>query len=165
MKPIYILCVEDEPEVLEVVMRDLRPLASAFLFESAASADEARQVVREVILPRGSLGLVVCDYMLPGDDGVIFLEELQKDPATAPSRKILLTAHAGIEPTVRAVNNANLNFYIAKPWKAENLVAVARKQLTDYVLEQETDLYRFLSILEPDRLVAKIRGSSLPSDE
>lgn len=165
MKPIYILCLEDESEVLDAVVRDLRPLAPSFRIEPAASADEARQVVREVILPKGSLGLVVCDYMLPGDDGVSFLVELQKDPLTAPARKILLTAHAGIEPTVRAVNSANLNFYIAKPWRAEDLVAVARKQLTDYVLENETDLYRFLPVLEADRLVARIRGSSLPSDE
>jgi len=165
MKPIYILNVEDEPEVLEVVLRDLRPFEPAFLLESASSADEARRVVHEVILPRGELGLVVCDHILPGDDGVSFLVELQKDPRTAPARKVLLTAHAGLEATVEAVNRANLSHYIAKPWKADELVAVARKQLTDYVVETQTDLVRFLTVLDPERLTEQIRRNPTLADE
>jgi len=165
MNPIYILNVEDEPEVLEVVLRDLRPFEPAFVLESAASADEARRVVHEVILPRGELGLVVCDHILPGDDGVSFLVELQGDPRTARARKVLLTAHAGLEATVEAVNLADLNHYIAKPWKAEELVAVARKQLTDYVIETQADLVRFLSVLDADRLAEQIRLRPLMADE
>jgi response regulator RpfG family c-di-GMP phosphodiesterase len=165
MKPIYILNVEDEPEVLEVVLRDLHPFEPTFLLESAASADEARRVVREVILPRGELGLVVCDHILPGDDGVSFLVELQRDPRTARARKVLLTAHAGLEATVEAVNRANLNHYIAKPWKAEDLVAVARQQLTEYVMETQPDLVRFLTVLDAERITEQMRRRQLPADE
>jgi response regulator RpfG family c-di-GMP phosphodiesterase len=165
MKPIYILSVEDEPEVLEVVLRDLKPFEPLFHLESAASVDEARRLVQEVILRRGELGLVVCDHILPGDDGVSFLVELQRDPQTATSRKILLTAHAGLEATVEAVNRARLNHYIAKPWKADELVAVARRLLTDYVLETQSDLFRFLTLLEADRLTEAIRRKPLPGDE
>jgi CheY-like chemotaxis protein len=165
MSPIYILCVEDEPEVLEAVIRDLAPFERLFPIESAATVNEARQAVAECILPRGKLGLVICDHILPGEDGVSFLVELQKDPRTAAARKVLLTAHAGLEATVEAVNLAGLNHYIAKPWTQEDLLNVTRHQLTDFVLEQETNLYPFLTILEADRLTEKIRQAPLPSDE
>jgi CheY-like chemotaxis protein len=165
MSNIYILCVEDEPEVLEAVIRDLAPFERVFPIESAASVSEARRAVADIILPKGKLGLVICDHILPGEDGVSFLVELQKDPRTARSRKVLLTAHAGLEATVEAVNRADLNHYIAKPWTQEDLLNVTRHQLTDFVLEQETNLYPYLTILEADRLTEKIRQAPLPSDE
>jgi CheY-like chemotaxis protein len=165
MSKIYILCVEDEPEVLEAIIRDLAPFESAFFIESAASANEARHAVREVILPRGKLGLVICDHILPGDDGVSFLVELQQNPVTATSRKVLLTAHAGLEATVEAVNRADLNHYIAKPWQKEELLQVARHQLTEFVLEHETNLLPYMTLLEADRLTEKIRQNPMLADE
>jgi response regulator RpfG family c-di-GMP phosphodiesterase len=162
---IYILCVEDEPEVLDAVIRDLAPFEKTFYIESAASASEARTTVNNVILPRGKLGLVICDHILPGDDGVSFLVELQNNPATATARKVLLTAHAGLEATVEAVNLANLNHYIAKPWQKEDLVRVTRHQLTEFVLENESNLLPFMTTLEADRLTEKIRQTPNLADE
>ncbi len=45
-----------------------------------------------------------------------FLVELNGDPATRPIRKVLITGQAGLEDTIRAVNEADLDHYIAKPW-------------------------------------------------
>lgn len=164
MSRIYILCVEDEPEVLAAVVRDLAPFEEKFPIEAASTATEARRVVREVILPRGKLGVVVCDHVLPGEDGVSFLVALQQDPRTASARKILLTAQAGLAATVEALNKAALRHYLAKPWKPEELRAVVRRQLTDFVLEQESDLYPHLTLLEADRLSERIRQKPLPGD-
>jgi response regulator RpfG family c-di-GMP phosphodiesterase len=164
MSKIYILCVEDEPEVLAAVIRDLAPFEEVFPIESASMVGEARQVVSDVILKRGRLGLVVCDHIMPGEDGVSFLVSLHRNPATAPARKVLLTAQAGLQATVEAVNKADLNHYLAKPWKPEELRRVVRRLLTDYVLEQETDLYPYLTLLDAERLAEKIRGQPLPGD-
>ncbi|HOW66437.1 MAG TPA: response regulator [Candidatus Paceibacterota bacterium] len=165
MSQIFILCVEDEPEVLEAVVRDLAPFEPLFTIEATASADEARRVVASVILPAGKLGVVVCDHIMPGEDGVSFLVALQRDPRTAAARKILLTAHAGLEATVEAVNHAGLNHYVAKPWKAEELVAIVRHQLTEFVAAEETNLIPYLGVLEADRLADRIRQAPLPGDE
>ncbi len=165
MSPIYILCVEDEPDVLAAVIRDLAPFEEKFPIESASSVPEARRVVQEMILRRGKLGLVVCDHLLPGEDGVSFLVSLHRDPRTAPARKVLLTAQAGLGATIEAVNKAGLNHYLAKPWQPEELRAVTRRLLTDFVLEQETDLYPYLTVLEAERLAEKIRRQPLPADE
>ncbi len=165
MSTIYILCVEDEPEVLAAVIRDLAPFEQRFPIESASTVAEAQRVVEERILKHGKLGLVVCDHILPGEDGVSFLVRLQRDPRTATARKVLLTAQAGLEATVEAVNKADLNHYLAKPWRPGELQAVVRHQLTGFVLEEETDLYPYLTLLEADRLTEKIRGQPLPGDE
>lgn len=165
MKKIYILCIEDEPEVLEAVLRDLEPFEDKFPIEPVSSADEGRRVVEEVILKRGKLGLVVCDHILPGEDGVSFLVDLQQDERTASSRKVLLTAQAGLQDTIEAVNKANLNHYIAKPWKAEELQAIVKHELTEFVLAEETDLYPYMTILDADRLADKIREQPIMGDE
>jgi CheY-like chemotaxis protein len=165
MSKIYILCVEDEPEVLAAVIRDLAPFEETFPIESATSVAEAKRVVEQVILKRGKLGLVVCDHILPGEDGVSFLVQLQQDARTAPARKVLLTAHAGLGATVEAVNRAKLNHYIAKPWQADELRATVRHQLTEFALDQETDLFPYLGVLDADRLTEKIRQQPLPTDE
>lgn len=164
MNTIYILCIEDEPEVLEAVIRDLAPFEEKFPIESASTVDEARRVVREVILKRGKLGLVICDHILPGEDGVSFLVSLQQDDRTKPSRKVLLTAQAGLQDTIEAVNNADLNHYIAKPWQAEELQGIAKRELTEFVLQEETDLYPYLTLLDAERLGEKIRQQPMPGD-
>ena len=51
MKPnLVILCVDDEPPVLDAVVRDLAPFENAFVLETAGSAAEARAIVAD--LPR-----------------------------------------------------------------------------------------------------------------
>lgn len=165
MTKIYILCIEDEPEVLEAVIRDLAPFEEKFPIESASSVDEARRVVKDVILKRGKLGLVVCDHILPGEDGVSFLVSLQQDERTASSRKVLLTAQAGLQDTIEAVNKAKLNHYIAKPWKAEELQGIAKRELTEFVLKEETDLYAYLTLLDAEKLGEKIRQQPTLGDE
>jgi len=165
MNKIYILCIEDEPEVLEAVIRDLAPFEEKFPIESASNVDEARRVVNDVILKRGKLGLVVCDHIMPGEDGVSFLISLQKDERTLSSRKVLLTAQAGLQATIEAVNKANLSHYIAKPWKADELQGIAKRELTEFVLKEETDLYPYMTILDAERLGEKIREQPLPGDE
>lgn len=164
MSKIYILCIEDEPEVLEAVVRDLAPFESAFPIESASTVAEARRVVAS-ILQQGQLGLVICDHILPGEDGVSFLVSLHRDPRTTSARKVLLTAQAGLADTIQAVNQADLNHYIAKPWKPAELHAVVRQQLTEFVLQNETNLYPYLSLLDGERLGEKIRQQPLPPDE
>lgn len=165
MSTIYILCVEDEPEVLEAVVRDLAPFEEKFPIESASDVMEARRVVDDVILKKGKLGLVVCDHIMPGEDGVSYLVSLEKDERTRSSRKVLLTAQAGLQATIEAVNQANLNHYIAKPWKPEELQDIAKRELTEFVLQEETELMPYLTLLDAEKLGEKIREQPAPGDE
>jgi two-component system chemotaxis response regulator CheY len=153
MNRITILCVEDEPEVRDALVRDLSPFADAFRIEAAEDANDALAVVRECGEAGDPIGLILCDHLLPGKLGADLLVELRAKPESAPARKVLVTGQAGLEETVKAVNDADLDHYIAKPWSREALHDVVRKYLTDYVIDEMDDLLPFVSILDGPRLL------------
>lgn len=158
MSDIYIICVEDEPQVLDVVIRDLAKLEDIFPIEVAHSADEARELIKEIKEEGNEIGLAICDHIMPGDKGVDLMIEMQKDPFTESTRKVLLTGQAGLEETIEAVNNAKLNRYIAKPWKPEQILEVAVDELTTYVIEQQKELLPYMAVLDQERLQEAIRN-------
>lgn len=94
MRELAILVVEDEPEVREAIMRDLREFADDFLIEAAEDVDDAKDVLRQLSESGAAVGLILCDHLLPGERGVDFLIELNDDPTTAPIRKVLVTGQA-----------------------------------------------------------------------
>ncbi len=164
MSKIYILVVEDEPEVLDVVVRDLSSLEETFPIEMAVSVKEAREIIAEIEENGDKLGLAVCDHVMPGEMGVELMIDMQKQPFTERTRKVLLTGQAGLDATVEAVNHARLNRYIAKPWDPEELVKIAIDELTTYVIEHEKNLLPYLGILDAERLNEVIRSRGTVSD-
>ena len=157
MNRVTILYVEDESEVRDAIARDLEAFAAVCRIEAAEDADDARQVVRECTQAGDLIGLVLCDHLLPGTLGADLLVELKADPATAAARKILVTGQAGLEDTIKAVNNADLDHYIAKPWTRETLHNAVRKYLTDYIIDEVDDLLPYVSILDGPRLLEALR--------
>jgi response regulator RpfG family c-di-GMP phosphodiesterase len=94
--------------------------------------------------------------MMPGESGVEFLISLQGTTDYLATRKVLITGQAGLEDTVRAVNEAKLQHYISKPWKPEELADVVKKQLTDYVIDNAEDLKPYVATLDGARLMTEI---------
>ncbi len=161
MSPLLILCVEDEPEVRDALARDLEPYQPLFRVEMTEDVPDAKDVLAESRHRGERLALILCDHLLPGENGVEFLIELNHDSDTEHARKVLVTGQAGLEDTIRAVNEADLDHYIAKPWTPEELHAAVREQLTEYVIEQEENLLPYVSLLDGQRImdVLRDRGS------
>lgn len=164
MGRIIILCIEDERDVLDSLVRDLRPFGSVFRIEATQSVAEARRVVDAAAAAGDEVGLVLADHILPGGTGVDFLVELQRRPDTVQTRKVLVTAQAGHQDTIHAVNEARLNHYIAKPWSLPELHEVVRRQLGDYVLATRTDVLPYLQVLDAPRLLEALRTRAAPAD-
>ncbi|MFW5707138.1 MAG: response regulator [Bacteroidota bacterium] len=158
MSDIYIICVEDEPQVLDVMVRDLADLEEVFPIEIAHSADEARDLIKEIKKEGNKIGLALCDHIMPGDKGIDLLIEMQADAFTKDTRKVLITGQAGLEDTIQAVNKARLNHYIAKPWDPGKLMQVVKDQLTEYVIREGEDLLKFMAVLNQERLNEAIRS-------
>lgn len=156
MNRLVILCIEDEDEVRDAVVRDLEVFEPAFTVEMAEDADDARQVVQEVAAAGDRIALVIADHRLPGMQGTDFLIELHEHKETHAARKVLLTGQAGHEDTIRAINEAGLDHYISKPWKEAELHSVVRDQLTEFVLEEVDDLLPFIATLDGPRLLERL---------
>ena len=152
MNRIVILCIEDEPEVRDAIERDLAPFASGFRIEVTGDTADARDVLARCEHACDPVGIVICDHLLPGQHGVDFLVDITGEPEYRRTRKVLLTGQAGHQDTIRAINEARLNHYISKPWKAEYLRQVVRDQLTEYVIQTQEDLTPYLRSLDAAKL-------------
>jgi len=106
------LLVDDEPNVLESMQRQLR---NRFDVKSAQSGEEALEVLRT----GGPFALIVSDMRMPGMDGVQLLS-LVKDmyPDTV---RIMLTGNADQETAVEAVNAGQIFRFLSKPCSTATL--------------------------------------------
>ncbi|GAB4164611.1 MAG: response regulator [Planctomycetota bacterium] len=165
MDKIAILCIDDEREVLDAITRDLDRFRSHFRVEPCESAADAAEIVEEFLGEGWKIGLVLADHLMPGTSGVDFLISLNSNPETAATRKVLVTAQAGLEDTVRAVNRAGLNHYVRKPWKLDELHSLVISQLTDFVLSQCDNPMPYAAVLDAGRILSFIssRGSYPPA--
>jgi DNA-binding NtrC family response regulator len=162
---IYILVIEDEPEVLDSIVRDITEFEEHFNVEMADTAEEAEALIKEIVSENGKIALVLCDHVLPGKNGVELLVEMQKDEKTKSTRKVLITGQAGLDETVKAVNEADLKHYIAKPWQKEELVEITRNLLTDYVLEHVKDPLPYMKVLDSERIAESLRTGRKMTDQ
>ena len=140
---IYIFVVEEFEETFPIEMAD--------------SAEESRELLNSLINDGQKIGLILCDHVLPGQNGVELLVEMQNNPDTEDTRKVLITGQAGLDETVRAVNEADLKHYIAKPWEKSDLVRTVRTLLTDYVIDHAENPMDFMSILDSGRIAEHLR--------
>ena len=92
MNRLVILCIEDEDEVRDAVVRDLEVFEPAFMVEMAEDADDARQVGEEVVAAGDKIALVIADHRLPGMQGTDFLIELHGPEAASEVQNILASA-------------------------------------------------------------------------
>ncbi|KOO16776.1 chemotaxis protein CheY [Vibrio xuii] len=152
MNKYLILCVDDEREVLDSVIQDLDCFEEYFLLEAAESVQEAKQLIDECNKQDIKLALIVCDHIMPDQTGIQFLIELNEQPDTAATRKLLLTGQAGLEDTVEAVNHSSLDFYIAKPWRGDELRQAVKQQLTTYIIDNEQDLIPWAAALDTEKI-------------
>jgi response regulator RpfG family c-di-GMP phosphodiesterase len=150
MPQLYVLCVEDEPEVLDAIVKDLADIEDTFPIETARSVTEAREIVASIQQGDDRLALCLCDHIMPHGNGVEFLVDLLRDPFTMRTRKVLVSGQAGLEATIRAVNYARLDYYITKPWEKESLLGVARTQLKEYLVQEKMELGPYSSFFSQE---------------
>lgn len=110
-----ILAIDDEPEVLRAVQRDLRSrYASDYQILGATGGQEAIDVIEDLNLRGTPLALILADQRMPSVTGVDVLRaSLDLSPGT---KKALLTAYADTDVAISAINDVGLDHYIMKPW-------------------------------------------------
>lgn len=132
-KPV-ILSVDDEPQVLNAVERDLRQhYRGDYRILKAASGAEALEATRALKQRNDPLALFLVDQRMPDMSGTEFLAEaLQLYPE---AKKVLLTAYADTEAAIQSINSIGLDHYLMKPWDPpdEHLYPVLDDLLGDWL--------------------------------
>lgn len=114
-KPV-LLIVDDDPQVLAAVRRDLRSrYRENYVVMSAASGQEALDTARELKKRGDALAMVISDQRMPG---MLGSEVLARSREVYPlARRVLLTAYSDIDAAIKAINEAHLDHYLSKPWE------------------------------------------------
>jgi thioredoxin reductase (NADPH) len=110
-----LLVVDDEPPVLRAVQRDLRGrFGEDYRVLRAGSGAEAEELMRELRRRGEALALVLADQRMPGMTGVELLEAARG--VFPKAKRALLTAYADTDAAIAAINQAQIDYYLQKPW-------------------------------------------------
>jgi thioredoxin reductase (NADPH) len=113
-KPV-LLAVDDDPEVLAAIERDLRrEYGARYRVLVANSGPRALDALRTLQLRNESVALLLVDQRMPQMTGIEFLAEALK--LYPDAKRALLTAYADTDVAINAINQIKLDYYLVKPW-------------------------------------------------
>ena len=131
-KPI-LLTVDDDPDVLRAIERDLRSQYGAdYRIVSSDSPEGALDLLKSLKLRNDGVALLLADQRMPHMDGVVFLQQARQ--IFPEAKRALLTAYADTNAAISAINQANLDYFFMKPWDppTENLYPQLDDLLDDW---------------------------------
>jgi thioredoxin reductase (NADPH) len=110
-----LLTVDDDPEVLSAVERDLkRRYVREYRVLSASTGEAGLDLLRQLSVRGEPVALLLADQRMPGLSGVEFLEAAT--PLAPQAKRAILTAYADIDAAIGAINRAGVDYYFQKPW-------------------------------------------------
>src|SRR6202043_2998208 len=132
----HVLCVDDEPRVVDGLALHLRRDYQVLTANGALSA-------LQVLEDHGAPAVILSDMRMPGMDGATFLKRVKHlHPETT---RILLTGDPGRDVAMAAVNEGQIFRYLTKPCAPDQLRAAIeagvvhhRLLVAEKVLLQET---------------------------
>jgi thioredoxin reductase (NADPH) len=130
--------VDDDPDVLRAVERDLRKQYSdRYRVMSADSGPAALSILSRLAQRAEPVALLIADHRMPRMNGIEFLTAAIREFPDV--RRVLLTAYADTEAAIGAINVVKLDHYLLKPWDPpdRNLYPVL-----DDLLDQWSASYR-----------------------
>ena len=131
-KPV-IWTVDDDPDVLRAVERDLRrQYGNRYRVMAADSGAGALESVKQLKLRNDPVALFLVNQRMPRMSGVEFLEAALEFYPDA--KRALLTAYADTDAAIRAINSVQIDHYLMKPWDPpeERLYGVVDDLLDDW---------------------------------
>ena len=128
-----VLTVDDDPEVLLSIERDLRArYARKYRILRADSGMSALQVLKRLLERNEPVALMLVDHRMPQMNGIeTLLEAIKLYP---DAKRVLLTAYADTEAAIKAINDVQLHHYLLKPWHPpeEHLFPIVDDLLDDW---------------------------------
>src|SRR4029079_17060230 len=132
-KPV-ILAVDDDPEVLNAVDRDLRQHFSAdYRVIKVGSGKHGVETTHQLKQRVNPVALFLVDERMPEMTGTQFLKEAIK--LYPEARKVLLTAYADTETAIMEIKQIQPEHHLLKPWEppAERLYPVLDDLLGEWM--------------------------------
>jgi DNA-binding NtrC family response regulator len=134
---IRIQVVDDEPAILNSLQRLLRK--EDWEIDTFSDPQEALQA-----LTGAPYNLILSDLHMPQLDGVTYLQfARQRQP---DAMRLLFSGHGDRDSLVQAINNAQVQRFISKPWDDYELVETLRNAL--HVQQLQAEQHRLLTQIQ-----------------
>lgn len=140
-RPIKILCVDDEKNVIRALRRLF--IEENYEIFSAGTGEEGLTTLER----EGQMQVIIADYRMPGMNGVEFLREVcRRWPDTV---RIVLSGYAETAAVVSAINEGQIFKFVPKPWNDEELKVTIDNAVEMYQLQQKNrELLRELQVAQ-----------------
>ena len=128
-----IFVIDDDPQVLRAITRDLRTqFRQHYRILSTSSVKEALDSLLDLKNKGETTAIFVSDQRMPEMEGVEFLQKARDFFPDA--KRVLLTAYSDTDAAIKAINNVQLDYYLMKPWDPpeEKLYPVINELLDDW---------------------------------
>ncbi|BAV06288.1 thioredoxin reductase (NADPH) [Filimonas lacunae] len=110
-----ILCVDDDPQVLRAIVRDLKTrYREQYRIIGTTLVKEALDSLLELKNKSETVAMFISDQRMPELDGIAFLEKAMQFYPDA--KRVLLTAYSDTDAAIKAINTIQLDYYLVKPW-------------------------------------------------
>jgi thioredoxin reductase (NADPH) len=110
-----ILTIDDDPDVLRGIERDLRQHYSQnYRVMRSESGTGALGILRRLQQRNDPVALLLVDYRMPQMNGIETLTAAMR--LYPDAKRVLLTAYADTEAAIKAINDIQLHHYLLKPW-------------------------------------------------
>ncbi len=126
-----LLLVEDNLDMREFLRMQL---AEIYRVETAADGSEGLEKLKQ-LMP----DIILSDVMMPGMDGIAFIDKVKNDISTSHIPVVLMSARSAVEHQITGLNYG-ADYYLSKPFKNELLLAAINN-----ILEQRKKLFEKLS--------------------
>ena len=128
-----IMILDDEPQVLNAVERDLRQhYRRDYRIVKSNTGQDALEALKKLKERNTPVALFLVDQRMPNMSGTEFITDASK--LYPQARKVLLTAYADTQAAIDSINDIGLDYYLMKPWDPpeQNLYPVLDDLLSDW---------------------------------
>lgn len=132
-----LLFVDDEANILQTLQRIF--VAEGYDVFLASSGQEGLTLIESQ-----PIDIIVSDMRMPNMSGAAFLKiAAERWPDT---KRILLTGYADVDSAMSAINEGKIDYYIAKPWKNDEIVKIISNILAHkWLLQENRELHELLN--------------------
>ena len=136
MKKPVIVCIDDEPDVLESLKIELKKaIGDQCIIETAEGGVDALELLADLRADEHEIALVLSDYIMPDIKGDELLKQIhEQSPDTLT---IMLTGQADLQALSNSIKHAKLYRYIQKPWQDEDLQITVVEAVHSYLQDQK----------------------------
>ena len=132
------LIIDDE----EIVLKSCRKIFEAEGFEvvTTANPQEGLKLVSEK-----TFDVILCDWMMPGFDGMDVVEEIDK--SSPNSAVVMISGYPSVGRATEAMKRGAMD-YLPKPFRPEEIIEVGKKSVRRKVTEEKKAIGRFEKIMK-----------------